>query len=168
MIETDERGQICFLDQAKAELLRARAKHAPINSAHEGFAVLLEEVDELKAEVWKKREERDLVKMRDELIQVAAMAARMAEDTGLIAAMAPDSSGKGKLRVVFTVCDESLAQMMELQRRLRHAELAETLSLAMSILSAAVKAHKDGFKRIEFSDYKGNVRSLLMDLNPID
>ena len=59
----------------------------PFNSAHEGFAVLLEEVDELKAHVWTKQKERNLEEMRKEAIQVAAMALRFAcevcdEDTG--------------------------------------------------------------------------------------
>ena len=35
------------LNLIRAEYNRARAKHAPMNSAHEGYAVLKEEVDEL-------------------------------------------------------------------------------------------------------------------------
>jgi cell division GTPase FtsZ len=42
-------------DDLTAELVRAMSEHRPMNSAHEGLAVLLEEVDELKAEIWKKR-----------------------------------------------------------------------------------------------------------------
>ena len=38
---------------------RARTKHKPINSAHEGYAVILEELDEFWDEVKKKREMRD-------------------------------------------------------------------------------------------------------------
>jgi hypothetical protein len=49
-------------------------------SAHEGWAVLLEEVDELWEEVKKKPAKRDPVHMYGELVQVAAMAQRMAED----------------------------------------------------------------------------------------
>jgi hypothetical protein len=52
----------------------------PFNSAHEGFAVLLEEVDELKAHVWTNQKKRDLAAMRKEAIQVAAMAIRFAVD----------------------------------------------------------------------------------------
>lgn len=65
----------------RVELDRARAKHSrPMNSAHEGYAVLLEEVEEVKQEVF---HGGDRKAMRDELIQVAAMAQRMAEDLGL-------------------------------------------------------------------------------------
>lgn len=60
------------------ELLRALQQHAKFNSAHEGFAVILEEMDELKTEVWTKQSKRDLKKMRREAIQVAAMAMRFA------------------------------------------------------------------------------------------
>lgn len=62
------------------ELADARAGHGPINSLHEGFAVILEEVDEFKAEVWKKRSKRDLNNALIELVQIGAMAQRVAED----------------------------------------------------------------------------------------
>lgn len=71
------------LYQIRNELERARGQHAPLNSAHEAYAVILEELDEFKAEVWKKRSERDPAKMRAELIQIAAMAIRAVEDLGL-------------------------------------------------------------------------------------
>ena len=60
------------------EYTQARANWPQFNSAHEGFAVLLEEVDELKAHVWAKQKNRDLAAMRKEAIQVAAMAMRFA------------------------------------------------------------------------------------------
>jgi hypothetical protein len=62
------------------ELLNARAKYRPMASAHEGWAVLREEVDELWEEVKKKPEKRSIYAMYDELVQIAAMAQRMAED----------------------------------------------------------------------------------------
>ena len=54
------------------EIRRARATHAPMRGAHEGYAVLLEEVDELWREVKDRR--RDIGKMHSEAVQVAAMA----------------------------------------------------------------------------------------------
>ena len=68
------------IDAVITEYGRACAYNATFNSAHEGFAVLLEEVDELKAEVWKKRTCRDMDLMRREAIQVAAMALRFLTD----------------------------------------------------------------------------------------
>lgn len=58
------------------ELAWARKTFPPFHSAHEGFAVLLEEVDELKAEVWKHPARRSPGAMRREAVQVAAMALR--------------------------------------------------------------------------------------------
>jgi hypothetical protein len=72
-----------LLGEIAAELARARTGHAPLNSAHEAYAVILEELDEFKAEVWKKTRERDWAAMRAELIQLAAMAIRTIEDLKL-------------------------------------------------------------------------------------
>jgi hypothetical protein len=74
-------------DQLVAEeLARARAKHQPLNSLHEGFAVILEEMDEFKEEVWKKREHREPRKLLAELVQIGAMVQRAAEDCFLLGA----------------------------------------------------------------------------------
>lgn len=62
------------------EIDRARGNWPNFYNAHEGYAVLLEEVDELKAHVWTKQRNRDLPAMRKEAIQVAAMAIRFAEE----------------------------------------------------------------------------------------
>lgn len=67
-------------EQAVAELRQARSKFKPFNSAHEGYAVLLEEVDELWAEVKRNQSVRSVERMRKEAIQVAAMALRFVED----------------------------------------------------------------------------------------
>ena len=63
------------------EFRNAQGKFPPFNSAHEGYAVLLEEVEELKAEVFKGGSQpRDMTAMRKEAIQVAAMALRFLND----------------------------------------------------------------------------------------
>lgn len=62
------------------EIKKAKASWPPFNSAHEGFAVLKEEVDELWEYVKTKQPNRDLDKMRSEAIQVAAMAIRFASE----------------------------------------------------------------------------------------
>ncbi len=80
-------------DEVARELARAREKFPPFHSAHEGYAVLLEEVEELKREVFwgptkmpavhpleLTREHQRIALMRAEAIQVAAMAVRFIED----------------------------------------------------------------------------------------
>jgi hypothetical protein len=67
-----------FLRDVAEEYRTATAKHGGFASAHEGYAVLLEEVDELKEWVWRKRANRDLEKMYGECVQVAAMALKFA------------------------------------------------------------------------------------------
>lgn len=62
------------------EVSSAEAKWPAMNSAHEAYAVLLEEVDELKAHVWTNQKRRDIPAMRQEAIQVAAMAVRLIRD----------------------------------------------------------------------------------------
>lgn len=61
------------------ELRMAMAKFPPFNSAHEGYAILLEEVDELWDEV-KNNKHDDGARQRKEAIQVAAMAVRFVLD----------------------------------------------------------------------------------------
>ena len=72
-----------LLAAVEEEFARAVASNGSFNSAHEGYAVLLEEVEELKAWVWRKRSERDLAAMTKECIQVAAMALRFITDVCL-------------------------------------------------------------------------------------
>jgi hypothetical protein len=64
----------------KQELIRATQGNGAFNSAHEGYAVLLEEVDELWDEVKLKRKLRDKTKMKAEAVQIAAMAIRFIHD----------------------------------------------------------------------------------------
>ena len=71
-----------FVDAAAdalREIRRARLLGwGPYHSAHEGIAVLLEEVDELKTHVWTNQKKRDVQAMRAEAIQVAAVALHFA------------------------------------------------------------------------------------------
>jgi hypothetical protein len=60
------------------EVRRAMSKHGPMLSRHDGYAVILEELDELWDEV--KEKHPDVGKMRQEAIQVAAMAIRFIHD----------------------------------------------------------------------------------------
>lgn len=64
------------------EVHRARVELAfgPMHSAHEGIAVIMEELDELKAHVWTNQKRRDLPAMKREAIQLAAMAVAFAAE----------------------------------------------------------------------------------------
>ena len=62
------------------ELARAMAHYKPFNSAHEGYAAILEELDELWDEVKKKPSKRSKDLMNEEAVQVAAMAIRFVHD----------------------------------------------------------------------------------------
>jgi NTP pyrophosphatase (non-canonical NTP hydrolase) len=74
-----------FAELAEKELSRARALHpGKQHSLHEGYSVLLEEVDEFWDEVKRKSEQRSRTQLLKELVQVAAMAQRTAEDLGLV------------------------------------------------------------------------------------
>ncbi len=69
-----------MVDRVKDELAHAILNWPPHNSAHEAYAVLLEEMDELKAHVWMNQKKRNLEAMKEEAIQVAAMAIRFAAE----------------------------------------------------------------------------------------
>ena len=56
------------------ELHEAIETHSLFTSAHHGYAIILEELDELWDEVKKKKSIRDVRNMRAEAVQVAAMA----------------------------------------------------------------------------------------------
>ena len=68
------------LSAIKAEMMSASEKYPRFHSVHEGYAVLLEEVEELWDEIKKKRSKRDTEAMRAEAIQVAAMSVRFIYD----------------------------------------------------------------------------------------
>lgn len=62
------------------ELMRAQSRFPAFNSAHEGYAVILEELDELWDEVKLNQSKRNVSSMAEEAIQVAAMAMRFLFD----------------------------------------------------------------------------------------
>ena len=66
-----------ILGEIEDELIRATEKFGPFNSTHEGYAVLLEEFDEMWQEIKHGTPER----MREEAVQVAAMAVRLIHDS---------------------------------------------------------------------------------------
>lgn len=71
------------LAEVGVEVRSACQQHPSYNSAHEAYAVILEELDEFKAEVWKKREQRSDAAMRKELLQTACTCVRAIIDLGL-------------------------------------------------------------------------------------
>ena len=67
-------------EQIKREAIEASDNYPDFHNAHEGLAVLWEEFEELKAEVFKKQSKYDIAHMRREAIQVGAMALRFVSD----------------------------------------------------------------------------------------
>ena len=68
------------VDEVAEELVRALQRYPSFRSDHEGYAILLEEVEELWAEVKKRPTDRSLAALRAEAAQVAAMALRFMID----------------------------------------------------------------------------------------
>lgn len=71
---------VSFPELVDRELTAARANFRDMASAHEAFAILKEEVDELWERVRMKQADRTYEGFEHELVQVAAMAQRFAED----------------------------------------------------------------------------------------
>jgi hypothetical protein len=76
------------------EFQKARERFAAFNSAHEGYAVLAEEVDELWDLVKGKRNPENAALMRKEAIQVGAMALAFIVECCDVVAPADAASGK--------------------------------------------------------------------------
>lgn len=74
----DHKRAEAILHDVTMELISATKANGTFNSAHEGWAVIFEELDELWDEV--KLKHPDKVAMRKEAIQVAAMAIRFIHD----------------------------------------------------------------------------------------
>lgn len=67
-----------FVQQVLREAAAADQRHSVINSLHQGFGILMEEVDEFWDWVRARSEDRDPVAMQAELVQIAATALRVA------------------------------------------------------------------------------------------
>lgn len=80
-----------FIALVQREVDRAQREHGrEYASDHEAMGVLLEEVDEIKAWVWQKRAQRDRLAMIEELVQIAAIAQKWAEQLARRRAPAPE------------------------------------------------------------------------------
>lgn len=84
-----------FTRAVELECSRAEDIHAPINSLHEGYAVILEELDEFWEQVRLKAEQRSPEAVLQELVQVAAMAARTAVNCGVVKEVTCMDTGVG-------------------------------------------------------------------------
>jgi archaellum component FlaC len=74
-VEPDKKEAVTLenvMEMIKNEFNFASSKFPPFNSPHEGYAILLEEVDEMWDEIKRNRH----IQAREECIQVAAMALR--------------------------------------------------------------------------------------------
>lgn len=67
-------------NEIKMEIKSARNKYSSFHSAHEGYAVIKEELDELWDLVRTSKTVMATDKMRKECIQIAAMSIRFVED----------------------------------------------------------------------------------------
>jgi NTP pyrophosphatase (non-canonical NTP hydrolase) len=61
----------------RCEIMHSKTYHKDFNSSHEGYAVLLEELDEVWEEIKKSKHYTLSNEAKQELIQVAAVAMRM-------------------------------------------------------------------------------------------
>ena len=79
-LHTKKNNLAAIAAEAALESYLTAMKWKELNSAHEAYAVLLEEVDELWDHVKTNQTKRNIKDMRSECIQVAAMAIRFAHD----------------------------------------------------------------------------------------
>lgn len=74
--------EVRLCSDVMAEMRRGREAYGRFASLHEAFAVLAEEGSELWEIVRQRDQERDLVQLRNEAIQIAAVALRIAKEFG--------------------------------------------------------------------------------------
>jgi hypothetical protein len=80
MIAPQNHNDHVFMVDVRTEIEWARERYSNVSSLHEGYSVILEELDEFWEEVKKKPQARTASAMHKELVQVAAMAMRTASD----------------------------------------------------------------------------------------
>jgi len=68
------------INEVCKEYHRATQANRPLASAHEGYAVIKGELDELWEEVRKRHDERDPARLRQEATQIGATALRFLTD----------------------------------------------------------------------------------------
>ncbi len=68
------------LNEVQEEVASAEAKWPAMNSAHEAYGVLMEEIRELEEHIFTNQNRRNIAEMRAEAIQVSAMAVRLVRD----------------------------------------------------------------------------------------
>jgi len=77
------KSELTTISAVTREYFSACSQHPKFNSAHEGWAIIKEELDELWEEVRKKKISRSKELMEKEAIQIAAMAIRFIVDVCL-------------------------------------------------------------------------------------
>lgn len=81
MTDMNDRGEVYELSiEVGNEVIRAMDLFPEFNSAHEGYAILKEEVDELWDEIKNNKDPEANARQRKEAVQVAAMAIRFVID----------------------------------------------------------------------------------------
>lgn len=68
-----------FLEKVSEECQKALKKHGPTKSLHEGYGILMEEVDEFWDEVKLKPENRNIKNIKLELVQIASTCMKIHE-----------------------------------------------------------------------------------------
>ena len=72
------------ISEVRDGVMAAARKHRPYASAHEAYAVILEELEEFWSEVIKKKEDRNSEVLLGELRDIASASVKAIVDLGLI------------------------------------------------------------------------------------
>jgi len=80
LVSTGTSDLLDTMNAVMAEIRSSREKWPAMHSAHEGYAIILEELDELWQHVKTNQKHRNLPEMKKEAIQLAAMAISFAAE----------------------------------------------------------------------------------------